>query len=70
MYSDGITEARRQGSREFFGDERFRALLSRSRSSGVEQAVKKFSMIFKEWLGDTRPPDDITLLIVEPVPAI
>ena len=70
MYSDGITEARRQGSREFFGDGRFRALISRSRSFGVEQAAKEVLDGFKEWLGDTRPPDDITLLIVEPVPAI
>lgn len=67
MYSDGITEARRAHSRDFFGDERFYEMLRNTRSLSVEEAVQKVVEGFKSWLGDTRTPDDITLMIVEPI---
>ncbi|NLF97119.1 MAG: fused response regulator/phosphatase [Candidatus Riflebacteria bacterium] len=66
LYSDGITEARRHGSKEFFGDDNFLDLLQKTRSLPVDQAVQGIIGDFKDWLGDTRPSDDITLLVIEP----
>jgi sigma-B regulation protein RsbU (phosphoserine phosphatase) len=65
LYSDGITEARRQDSREFFGDASFFALLQKSRNLPVEKALPGVISEFKSWLGETRPPDDITIMIIE-----
>jgi len=65
FYSDGITEARRNGSKEFFGEGRLYELLRQTREKPVEQAVHDVVEGFRQWLGDTRPPDDITLMIVE-----
>ncbi|MDD3145980.1 MAG: SpoIIE family protein phosphatase, partial [Candidatus Riflebacteria bacterium] len=67
MYSDGITEARRADSHEFFGDERFFRLLETTRDVSVEEAVRVVVESFKSWLGDTHTPDDITLMIIEPI---
>lgn len=67
MYSDGITEARRGDKKEFFGDERFHALLRQTRELQVEQAVQAVVGDLKDWLNGVRPLDDITLLIIEPL---
>lgn len=66
LYSDGITEARRKGSKEFFGDENLLKLLRDTRKFPVDQAVQGIIGAFKNWLGDTSPSDDITLMIIEP----
>lgn len=66
LFSDGITEARCRGSKEFFGDERFQQLLKNTRELPVDQAVQQIIADFKNWLGDTNPSDDITLLMIEP----
>ncbi|OGK04902.1 MAG: hypothetical protein A2W80_10005 [Candidatus Riflebacteria bacterium GWC2_50_8] len=66
LYSDGITEARREGSKEFFGDENFMQLLRKTRDLPVDQAVQAIVGDFKNWLTGTSPSDDITLLIIEP----
>lgn len=66
LYSDGITEARREGSKEFFGDENFMQLLRKTRDLPVDQAVQAVVGDFKNWLAGTSPSDDITLLIIEP----
>lgn len=66
LFSDGITEARCRGSKEFFGDERFQQLLKNTRELPVDQAVQQIIADFKNWLGDTKPSDDITLLMIEP----
>lgn len=65
LYSDGITEARRGKNKEFFGDENFVRLLQDSRDLPPEQALQSVIAQFKQWLGDTSPPDDITLMIIE-----
>lgn len=66
LYSDGITEARREGAKEFFGDENFLQLLRKTRDLPVDQAVQGIVGDFKSWLDGSRPADDITLLIIEP----
>ena len=55
----------RNGSKEFFGEGRLYELLRQTREKPVEQAVHDVVEGFRQWLGDTRPPDDITLMIVE-----
>jgi sigma-B regulation protein RsbU (phosphoserine phosphatase) len=66
LYSDGITEARREGAKEFFGDENFLQLLRKTRDLPVDQAVQAIVGDFKNWLDGTSPTDDITLLMIEP----
>jgi len=65
LYSDGITEARRTGEQEFFGDENFLDLLRQSHQHPTEKAVQEVIGGFKKWLGKTNPPDDITMMIIE-----
>ncbi|EKD81321.1 MAG: Response regulator, partial [uncultured bacterium] len=66
LYSDGITEARKEGAKEFFGEENFMQLLRKTRNLPVDQAVQGIVGDFTNWLAGTRPADDITLLIIEP----
>lgn len=66
LFSDGITEARRKDSKEFFGDENLLKLLRETRDLPVDQTVQEIVKAFKSWLGDTSPSDDITLMIIEP----
>lgn len=67
LYSDGITEARRANSKEFFGDENFFSLLKNSRDLPTDRAMQKIIAEFKAWLGSTNPPDDITMMIIEAI---
>ncbi|MBU1109366.1 MAG: fused response regulator/phosphatase [Candidatus Riflebacteria bacterium] len=66
LYSDGITEARKKNSKDFFGEESFLQLLRKTRSLPVEQSVQGIIGGFKNWLDGSSPADDITLLIIEP----
>ncbi|MDD2999656.1 MAG: SpoIIE family protein phosphatase, partial [Candidatus Riflebacteria bacterium] len=66
LYSDGITEARRSRS-EFFGEERFYELLKQTRELSVDRAIQVVVADVKNWLGKIKPPDDITMLLIEPL---
>ncbi len=65
LFSDGITEARRTSDKSFFGDDRFLDLIRRTRQIEPDQAMHQIIKELKNWLGETSPADDITLMIVE-----
>ncbi len=65
LYSDGLTEARRTGEQEFFGDRNFHELLRNYHSQPVDKTVQAVVAGFKKWLGNTNPPDDLTMMIIE-----
>ncbi|MGM0598636.1 MAG: PP2C family protein-serine/threonine phosphatase [Candidatus Rifleibacteriota bacterium] len=63
VYSDGITEARQNN--EFFGEKRFYNLLRESRSLPVKEAIDFIVNKVKDWMQQSSPADDISLMIIE-----
>lgn len=67
VYSDGLTEARNERG-EFFGDERFRKLLSRLGNLDAAHIGSHLIERIQRFAGDARPHDDISLLLLRYVP--
>ena len=65
LYSDGITEARRENRRKFYGEERFYDIVQKMRPKNIEEAVPIIAGELFNWLGDYKPRDDITLLGIQ-----
>ncbi|MCB2203237.1 serine/threonine-protein phosphatase [bacterium] len=63
VYSDGLTEARNERG-EFFGDERFRRLLSRIGELDAEHVGNHIIERIRRYTGDARQHDDISLLLL------
>jgi sigma-B regulation protein RsbU (phosphoserine phosphatase) len=66
IYSDGVTEAGRDGSSEF-GEERLIAAARRLGSENVQDLVSSVTEEVREWGGPV-PADDITLVILRGAP--
>ncbi len=67
VYSDGLTEARNERG-EFFGDDRFRRLLSRLGSLTAAQIGNHLLERIRRFTGDARQHDDISLLLLRYMP--
>ncbi len=65
LFSDGITEARKEDASDFFGDKRFFSLVEDSRCFRIEESVPAIAQSFFDWMEDFKPADDITLLAIE-----
>jgi sigma-B regulation protein RsbU (phosphoserine phosphatase) len=63
VYSDGATEAMNAAG-DFFGDERFRALLPAVSQQPVAQAGAKIVSAVDGFVGVARPHDDISLVLL------
>ena len=63
-YSDGVTEARSEGS-EFFGMERFFQLLKNSSNNSPQQIGKYIITQLEQFIGDYPANDDISLIIMK-----
>jgi sigma-B regulation protein RsbU (phosphoserine phosphatase) len=66
VYSDGVTEAMNDAG-EFFGDDRLQALLSDPRPVSAEQYGRRLLASVDTFMGDTRPYDDLSLIIAKRV---
>ena len=64
MYSDGLTEACNEKA-EFFGEERFNALLPGLQGMSAEQAGTVIYEEVERFVGDARASDDFSLIIVK-----
>lgn len=67
IYSDGLTEARNERG-EFFGDERFRKLLSRLGHLDAARVGTHLLERIRRFTGDARQHDDISLLLLRYMP--
>lgn len=63
VYSDGVTEAR-NGSGEFFGDERLAALLPRLHGLPARAAADLVLGEVRRFMGEERYPDDLSLIVL------
>jgi sigma-B regulation protein RsbU (phosphoserine phosphatase) len=64
VHSDGLTEAM-NGEGEFFGEERLRALLPGLAARSARDAGTKLLAAVDEFVGDTRPFDDLSLIVLK-----
>lgn len=67
VYSDGLTEARNDKG-EFFGRKRLASYLSRCRDLPAEEAGKLLLDAVDRFVGEARPSDDLSLIILKRVP--
>jgi sigma-B regulation protein RsbU (phosphoserine phosphatase) len=63
VFSDGLTEAM-NGSEEFFGDERVRALLPTLAGLAARDIGARVIAAVDEFVGDARPHDDLSLVVL------
>ncbi len=63
VYSDGLTEAM-DAQGDFFGDERFRALLPSMGTLPVEHAGASIVEAVDDFVGSARPHDDLSLVVL------
>lgn len=66
LYTDGITEARRPGSTELFGEARLDDVL-RSCACDAESMIRKTLLAVEEFTDSAAPMDDMTLLVAKAV---
>ena len=64
VYSDGLTEARNEKD-EFFGEERFNALLPGLQGMSAEQAGLVIFEEVERFVGDARASDDFSIIILK-----
>jgi sigma-B regulation protein RsbU (phosphoserine phosphatase) len=64
LHSDGLTEAANEGG-VFFGDERLQELLSTLRGLPAEQVGSRVVEEVERFLGEERPGDDLSMIIVK-----
>ena len=64
LFSDGVTEARRGDSEEFFGDDRFEAVLRQNAALPACDMVTAVRDSVNGFLENCPPLDDITLVVV------
>jgi len=65
LYSDGITEAMRFPSLEVYGEERLYAMMYATEKLGIDECVSEIIRDLNLWLGETKPRDDISLLVID-----
>ncbi len=64
LFSDGVTEARRIDGEDFYGDERFEAILRQSAALPAHEVVRAVRDSVNRFLENSPPADDITLVVV------
>lgn len=64
LYTDGVTEAR-DGARQFYGEERFRAAIESTRGQPAGDIVRAVMEDVRLFQGDAPAFDDLTLLVVQ-----
>ena len=64
IYSDGVTEARNEAG-EFFGEDRFKTLLSTLDGFSAKSSGNKILETVDNFIGDALPNDDLTLVIIK-----
>jgi sigma-B regulation protein RsbU (phosphoserine phosphatase) len=64
LYSDGLIEARRDGSDEMFGFDRFEATLARHVGRGPRGLVAGVLRDLEDFTGQAPREDDMTLLVL------
>jgi sigma-B regulation protein RsbU (phosphoserine phosphatase) len=64
FYTDGVTEAMNATS-QMFGEERLRAIVRANAGASAEQVCQAVLQALHNFIKDTPPSDDITLLIVK-----
>jgi sigma-B regulation protein RsbU (phosphoserine phosphatase) len=64
FYTDGVTEAMNATS-QMFGEERLRAIVRANAGASAEQVCQAVLQALDNFIKDTPPSDDITLLIVK-----
>jgi sigma-B regulation protein RsbU (phosphoserine phosphatase) len=67
VYSDGVTEAQ-NSYRDFFGDQRLFNILVKSHSNSTESIGNRILDSVRYFIGDTRPSDDLSLVILKKLP--
>ena len=66
VYTDGLTEAAREGSDEFFGDAELRRVVSSTQAS--EDLLRTVLDAHRRWIGEgTAVSDDISVVVIESV---
>jgi serine phosphatase RsbU (regulator of sigma subunit) len=66
VYTDGLTEATRVGSDEFFGDADLRRVVSSTQAS--EDLLRNVLDAHRRWIGEGSPvSDDISVVVIESV---
>lgn len=63
LYTDGVTEAM-DGSREEYGEDRFKEALLLARGKPIGQALESVVASVRAFVGDAPPHDDITLVLL------
>ncbi len=63
VYSDGLTEAENYGGEEY-GVERVEQLLPQLRDLSAEDAGRRILREVSQFLGDVRPNDDLSLVVI------
>jgi sigma-B regulation protein RsbU (phosphoserine phosphatase) len=66
LHTDGITEARRPGSGDMFGNDRLDAILQ-SCNCDPETIIRKTLLAVEEFTDSAAPTDDMTLLVAKAV---
>lgn len=65
LYSDGITEAREVGKSEFYGEERLLMSVEKTKKMKLDEAVGSITKDLKKGLSNSKPTDDVALMIIE-----
>jgi serine phosphatase RsbU (regulator of sigma subunit) len=66
VYSDGVTEALRDG--EEFGEDRLAELLRDRRSASAAEIVEAVTAALDEWIAHAPPADDVTVVVARRTP--
>ena len=67
IYSDGVTEARNSKG-EFFGEQKFQNLILSCQNRSAENTGKFLLEQVTRFIGDARPHDDLSLIIIKKNP--
>ncbi|MCI0515397.1 serine/threonine-protein phosphatase, partial [candidate division KSB1 bacterium] len=67
VYSDGVTEAQ-NSNRDFFGEQRLFNILIKAGSASTEAIGNKILNTVHHFIGDARPSDDLSLVILKKLP--
>lgn len=67
-YSDGLTEAM-NGSEDFFSEERLLAIMPSLDGLGAKEAGRRLVSAVDKFIGEERPSDDLSLIVLRRVPA-
>ena len=65
LFSDGVTEAIRPGTREEFGEARLGKLIAQHRGDSAERLVERLRDAVTAWCAGAPPADDITLVVAK-----